>query len=78
VLLDRYRRQWPRIGAIIAMLVGGVTAVAGKRLTRPQILSAANLMALMAHQYEEYVDPGYFPASSIAACSRAIRPAITH
>jgi Protein of unknown function with HXXEE motif len=61
VLLDRYRTQWPRIGAIIAMLLGGVTAVAGKRLTRPQILSAANLMALMAHQYEEYVDPGYFP-----------------
>src|SRR6202012_809099 len=60
-LLDRYRTQWPRIGAIIAMFVGGVTAVAGKRLTRPQILSAANLMALMAHQYEEYVDPGYFP-----------------
>jgi hypothetical protein len=61
VLLDRYRAQWPRIGAIIAKLVGGVTAVAGKRLTRPQILAAANLMALMAHQYEEYVDPGYFP-----------------
>ena len=61
MLLDRYRTQWPRIGAIIAMLVGGVTATAGKRLTRPQMLSAANLMALMAHQYEEYVDPGYFP-----------------
>jgi hypothetical protein len=61
VLSDRYRAQWPRIGAIIAMFVGGVTAMAGKRLTKPQILSAANLMALMAHQYEEYVDPGYFP-----------------
>lgn len=59
MLLDRYRAQWPRIGAILAMLVGGATAVAGKRLTRPQILSAANLMALMAHQYEEYVDPGF-------------------
>jgi hypothetical protein len=61
VLLAKYRAQWPRIGVIIAMLVGGVTAVAGRRMTRPQILSAANLMALMAHQYEEYVHPGYFP-----------------
>jgi len=61
VLLDSYRAQWPRIGAVIAVLVGGLTAVAGKRLTRPQILSAANLMALMAHRYEEYVEPGYFP-----------------
>jgi hypothetical protein len=61
VLLARYRAQWPRIGAIIAMVVAAVTATARKRLTTPQILSAANLMALMAHQYEEYVDPGYFP-----------------
>jgi hypothetical protein len=34
------------MGAVMAMLVDGVTAVAGKQLTRPQILSAANLMAL--------------------------------
>ena len=51
----------PRIGAIIAMIVGGATAMAARRLTKPQILSAANLIALMAHQYEEYVYPGYFP-----------------
>jgi len=61
LLLASYRAQWPRIGAMIAMLVGGVTATAARRLTKPQIFSAANLMALMAHQYEEYVDPGYFP-----------------
>jgi hypothetical protein len=60
-VLATYRAHWPRIGALIAMLVGAVTAVAGRRLTKPQILSAANLMALMAHQYEEYVEPGYFP-----------------
>ena len=56
-----YRTHWPRIGAVLALLVGAVTARAGRRLTRPQILSAANLMALMAHQFEEYVYPGYFP-----------------
>jgi hypothetical protein len=60
-LLASYRAQWPRIGAIIAMIVGGATAMAARRLTKPQILSAANLIALMAHQYEEYVYPGYFP-----------------
>jgi hypothetical protein len=60
-LLATYRTQWPRIGALIAMLIGAVTAVAGRRMTKPQIVSAANLMALMAHQYEEYVQPGFFP-----------------
>jgi hypothetical protein len=60
-LLASYHAQWPRIGAIIAMIVGGATAMAARRLTKPQILSAANLIALMAHQYEEYVYPGYFP-----------------
>jgi hypothetical protein len=60
-VLATYRAHWPRIGALVAMLVGAVTAMAGRRLTKPQILSAANLMALIAHQYEEYVQPGYFP-----------------
>ena len=61
MLLAKYRAYWPRVGAIIAMFAGGATAMAGRRLTKPQILSAANLIALMAHQYEEYVEPGYFP-----------------
>ena len=43
------------------MLIGAATAASAQRLTKPQILSAANLMALMAHQFEEYVCPGYFP-----------------
>lgn len=60
-MLAKYRTHWPRIGAVIAMLIGGATAMSARRLTKPQILSAANLMALMAHQYEEYVHPGYFP-----------------
>jgi hypothetical protein len=63
-VLAKYRTHWPRIGAVIAMLIGGATAMSARRLTKPQILSAANLMALMAHQYEEYVHPGYFPGQS--------------
>jgi hypothetical protein len=60
-VLAKYRTHWPRIGAVLAMLIGGVTAASAQRLTKPQLLSAANLMALMAHQFEEYVYPGYFP-----------------
>jgi hypothetical protein len=60
-LLDVYRRQWPRIGAVIALALGGFTALASRRLTKTRLLSAVNLVALLAHQYEEYEDPGYFP-----------------
>lgn len=35
-MLATYRAYWPRIGALIAMLVGAVTAMAGGRLTKPQ------------------------------------------
>lgn len=60
-LLDVYRRQWPRIGPVIALALGGLITLASGRLSRTRLLSAANLLALLAHQYEEYVDPGYFP-----------------
>jgi hypothetical protein len=60
-LLDVYRRQWPRIGAVLALALGGLTALTGGRLAKTRLLSAVNLLALLAHQYEEYVDPGYFP-----------------
>jgi Protein of unknown function with HXXEE motif len=57
--LNGYRRQWPRVGAVLAMAVGGATALASKKMSPPQVLSSANLIALMVHQYEEYKDPGY-------------------
>jgi Protein of unknown function with HXXEE motif len=57
--LNGYRRQWPRIGAVLGMAVGGATVLASKKMTAPQVLSSANLIALTAHQYEEYKDPGY-------------------
>lgn len=57
--LDGYRRQWPRVGAVLGMGVGGATALASRRMTVPQVLSAANFIALLVHQYEEYQDPGY-------------------
>lgn len=60
-LLDRYRDNWPRVGAVLGAGLAGATALASRRLTKPQTLSALNLAALTAHQYEEYEDPGYFP-----------------
>ena len=59
--LDSYRRQWPRVGGVLAMALGGVTALAAGRMSKPQTLSAANFGALLVHQYEEYQDPGWFP-----------------
>jgi hypothetical protein len=60
-VLDRYRKQWPRIGAVIGMAIGGVTALNAPRMKTTQVLSSANLLALIVHQYEEYQDPGYGP-----------------
>jgi Protein of unknown function with HXXEE motif len=57
--LAGYRKQWPRIGAVLGMAVGGATVLSAKKMTKLQVLSAANLIALLVHQYEEYKDPGY-------------------
>jgi Protein of unknown function with HXXEE motif len=59
--LDAYRKQWPRVGAVLGMALGGATALASPRMKKTQVLSSANLLALIVHQYEEYQDPGYGP-----------------
>jgi hypothetical protein len=59
--LDGYRKQWPRIGGVLAMALGGAITLTARSMSRPQLLSALNLGALFVHQYEEYVDPGWFP-----------------
>ena len=58
---DGYRTQWPRAGGVLAMALGGVTTLAARKLSKPQLLSALNFGALLVHQYEEYEDPGWFP-----------------
>lgn len=61
-MLESYRKNWPRVGAVAGMAIGGATALAGRgKLTNLRALSALNLIALLVHQYEEYEDPGYFP-----------------
>lgn len=59
--LSAYRKQWPRVGGVLAMAVGGATALAAKQMSKPRLLSAVNFGALLVHQYEEYEDPGWFP-----------------
>ena len=60
--LDKYRSNWPRVGAVLAMALGGAsTLAAGKKLTNLRALAVMNFIALLVHQYEEYEDPGYFP-----------------
>ena len=61
-ILDVYRREWPRVAAVQAMVLGGVSLLAGRRTqTNLRALSVMNAMTMCAHQYEEYIDPGYFP-----------------
>jgi hypothetical protein len=59
--VDTYRKNWPRLGAVLAMAIGGATTLGSKKLSTVQVLSAMNFVALLVHQYEEYQDPGYFP-----------------
>lgn len=61
-LLDVYRREWPRVAAVQAMVLGGVSLLAGRKTqTNLRALAVMNAMTMCAHQYEEYVDPGWFP-----------------
>ena len=70
--LEDYRKQWPRVGAVFGMAVGGATALVAPRMKRTQVLTAANLIALMVHQYEEYQDPGYGPTQINRVANRAL------
>jgi hypothetical protein len=46
---------------VIATGSAGALALSHRRMSKPQLLSALNMLALLVHQYEEYEDPGYFP-----------------
>ena len=61
ISLDGYIKQWPRVGGVLAMALGGTVTLTARLMSKPQLLSAVNLGALFVHQYEEYEDPGWFP-----------------
>lgn len=60
--MNYYSERWPKIGAIAAMAMGGVSVLANRE-NRPTLRSLAvmNSMTMAAHQFEEYVEPGTFP-----------------
>lgn len=75
-LLDTYRKNWPRVGAVLGMaaLGGASTLIAGKRLDKLRALSVMNFIALLVHQYEEYEDPGYFPGQFNSGIFKSDQP----
>ena len=61
-LIDVYRKEWPRVAAVQAMVLGGVSLLIGRKTqTNVRALAVMNAMTMCAHQYEEYVDPGWLP-----------------
>jgi hypothetical protein len=60
-VLDRSRANWPRVGGAIAMGSAAALALTHRRVSKPRLISALNLLALLVHKYEEYEDPGFFP-----------------
>lgn len=57
------------------MALGGATILAGRtKLTNLRALSAMNLIALTVHQYEGYVDPGYFPGHANRGVMKSDQP----
>jgi hypothetical protein len=73
--LAYYREEWPRVGAVAAMVLAGASVLGGrKNLTNPRALAVMNALALAVHQYEEYVDPGFFAGQTNAAVMRSKTP----
>jgi hypothetical protein len=57
------------------MVLAGASVLGGrKKLTNPRALAVMNALALAVHQYEEYVDPGYFAGQTNAAVMRSSQP----
>jgi hypothetical protein len=74
-LLDFYRKEWPRVAAVQAMALGGASLLAGrKNQANLRALAVMNAMTMCAHQYEEYVDPGYFPGMVNVAIFKSDQP----
>ena len=59
--MRNYRDSWFNVGAVLAMAIAGALALSHRKISRSRLFSILNLAALMAHQFEEYGSPGYFP-----------------
>src|SRR5918911_3729272 len=72
--MDMYRKHWQDIGGVLAMVIGGALALFGKRLSRPHLFSALNLVAMLIHQFEEYRFPGFFPGQFNGGVFKSDKP----
>jgi hypothetical protein len=73
--LDFYRREWPRVAAVQGMALGGASLLLGRKKVRNlRAIAVMNGMTMCAHQYEEYVDPGYFPGMVNVAIFKSEQP----
>lgn len=71
--LDNYRKQWPRVGGVLAMAVGGAAALSDGKMKKSRLISLLNFGAVLVHQYEEYQDPGWFPGQFNGRGSASLR-----
>ncbi|MEL5990258.1 HXXEE domain-containing protein [Microbacterium phosphatis] len=73
---DSYRSNWARVGAVGAMALGGVSVLAltRKKPGSVRVLAVMNSITMQAHQYEEYVDPGYMAGETNSALFHSDRP----
>ena len=73
---DAYRSNWARVGAVVGMALGGasVLALTWKKPASVRALAVMNSMTMSAHQYEEYVDPGYMAGEANSAIFKSDQP----
>lgn len=59
--MQNLRKHWYQYGGLALVIIGGWLLVARPRLDPLQLMMILNLMALFAHQFEEYQLPGGAP-----------------
>lgn len=75
-LFRKYTENWPKVGAVAGMAVGGVSILVANR-KKPidlRTLAVMNSMTMAAHQVEEYAEPGYFPGQVNAGMFKSDQP----
>lgn len=75
-LFRKYAENWPKIGAVLGMALGGgsILAASRKKPIDLRTLAVMNSMTMAAHQVEEYVEPGYFPGQVNAGMFKSDQP----
>ena len=59
-----YCRYWPAIGGLIFVGLAFMLGIMGSQIPTLQRLMVLLYMALLFHQFEEYIFPGGFPAAA--------------